>query len=115
MRRFEITAPALCRKPGYCRELVDEGFLEPLQINWLGAPAYFLGWRMTTDRGLWIDIAQTLIASAPADVLWNGVAMLAERERAAYIRFLTMRPGLVKLAQRHGYQPEAVLMVKTPK
>jgi len=112
LRRFDATAPALCREPGYCRQLVAEGFLEAAVIHWQGEPAFFLCWRMTSDRGLWIDIAQTLSAGAPTDVLFDGVALLADREHARYIRFLTMRRGLVKLAQQRGYQPEAVLLVQ---
>ena len=114
LRKFEFTAPALCREPGYCRELFDEGFITPAQINWGDSPAFFLGWRLTTDRGLWVDVAQTLSGGAPIEVLVNGVFAIADQKGARYVRFLTMRRGLVKVAQQHGFRAEAVLMVKTP-
>ena len=114
LRKFEFTAPALCREPGYCRELITEGFMEPAQINWRNEPAFFFGWRLTTDRGLWLDVAQTLSGGAPIEVLVHGVLTLADQKGARYIRFLTMRRGLVKVAQQHGFRAEAVVMVKTP-
>jgi len=113
MRRFDITAPALCREPGYCRELIEEGWITPLQINWRDAPAFVVGWRMTTDRGLWIEVAQTLAAGAPTEALIDGVYLLSQREGARYIRFLTARRGLVKLGQQHGYHAEAIMLVKS--
>jgi hypothetical protein len=112
LRRFEFMAPALCREAGHCRHLIDEGFIEPAAIRWRDRNAFFFGWRMTTDRGLWIDLAQTLNAGASTDVLVAGVSLLAQREQARYIRFLTARPGLVRIAEREGYRAEAVVMVK---
>ncbi len=112
LEQFDIASPALCREPGYCRELVAEGWTEPAQINWHGKPAFLITWRVTSDRGFWIDIAQTLNAAAPFSVLVQAGERLAALKQARYIRFLTMRRGLVKLAREFGYQPEAVLMVK---
>jgi hypothetical protein len=113
MRRFDSMAPALCREAGYCRELMTEGFITPLQIKFRGQPAYIIGWRMTTDRGLWIEVAQTLSAGAPTEVLIEAVSMLADRERPRYVRFLTARRGLARLGTTHGYRAEAVLLTKT--
>jgi len=112
MRRFDTTAPVLCREPGYCRELMAEGWIAPIKVEWNHEPAYILGFRMTTDRGLWIEIAQTLNGGAPMEVLVKGVSLLAGRERARYVRFLTMRRGLVRIAQQDGYHAEAVLLTK---
>jgi len=112
MRSFDTAAPVLCREPGYCRELMAEGWISPIKVEWNDSPAYILGFRMTNDRGLWIEIAQTLNGGAPMEVLVKGVSLLADRQRARYVRFLTMRRGLVSIAQQHGYHAEAVLLTK---
>jgi len=113
LRKFEVAAPVLCREPGYCAELVSEGWMEPAQINWNGAPAFVITWHVTTDNGFWLDIAQSLGAGAPFDVLVHAVEQFARSKRCRYIRFLTLRRGLVPLAHQHGYKPEAVLLTKT--
>ena len=112
LKRFEFAAPVLCREPGYCKQLVSEGWTQPVQINFRGKPAFVVSWHVTSDRGFWLDIAQTLNAGAPVNVLFAGVELIARRQNARYIRFQTMRRGLVKLSKDRGYKPEAVLMVK---
>ena len=112
LRRFDLTAPALCREPGYCKQLVAEGWTNPSQINWKGRPAFVVTWHVTSDRGFWLDIAQSLYTGAPTEALFNAVETLARQQNARYIRWLTLRRGLVKLGQRHGYQPEAAVLVK---
>ena len=112
LKRFEFAAPVLCREAGYCKELVSEGWTTPAQINFRGAPAYLVTWHVTSDRGFWLDIAQTLNARVPVNVLFAGVELIARRQNARYIRYQTMRRGLVKLGKERGYKPEAVLMVK---
>jgi hypothetical protein len=112
LQRFELTAPVLCREPGYCRQLIAEGWTNPSQINWRGRPAFVITWHVTSDRGLWLDIAQSLYAGAPTEALVNAVETLARQQKARYIRWLTLRRGLVRIGQRNGYRPEAVLLVK---
>ena len=112
LRRFDTAAPVLCREPGYCKQLVDEGWLQSTQINWQGRPVFVIAWHVTPDGGFWLDIAQTLGAGAPFDVLVRAVEGFARQQHCRYIRFLTMRRGLVHLAQQRGYSPEAVLLTK---
>ena len=112
MRQFEVAAPVLCREPGYCRELITEGWMIPTQINWNGRPAFVFTWHVTSDNGFWLDVVQTLGLGAPFDVLVHAVEQFAREKRCRYIRFLTLRRGLVRLAQERGYTPEAVLLTK---
>jgi hypothetical protein len=112
LRRFEVAAPVLCREPGHCRHLVDEGWMASSQINWNDKPAFLIAWRVTDDGGFWLELAQTLGSGAPFDVLTETVERLAREKRCRYIRFLTLRRGLVHLAQSRGCRPEAVLLTK---
>lgn len=112
MRKFEVAAPVLCRDAGYCKQLLDEGWMQPLQINWRGIPAYLITWHITSDRGFWLDIAQTLNAGAPFEVLVGTVENLAREKGCRYVRYLTVRRGLVWLGQQLGYTPEAALLTK---
>jgi hypothetical protein len=115
MRQFELAAPVLCREPGYCRELISEGWTIPQQVNFRGRPAFLFTWHVTSDSGFWLDIVQTLrngAPGAPFEVLVWAVEQFARAKGSRYIRFLTLRRGLVQLAQQQGYNPEAVLMTK---
>jgi hypothetical protein len=112
LRRFESAAPVLCREPGFCKQLVAEGWMEASQIAWQGIPAFVVAWRVTLDKGFWVEIAQTLGIAAPFDVLSDTLEQLAREKGCRYIRFVTMRRGLVRLAQQRGYTPEAVLLTK---
>jgi hypothetical protein len=112
LRRFEVAAPVLCREPGFCKQLVDEGWMEASKIIWRDKPAFLIAWRVTPDSGFWVELAQSLGASAPFDVLTDAVEQLARVKGCRYIRFLTMRRGLLRLAQQRGYTPEAVLLAK---
>ena len=110
--RFEDLISTLFWQPGDCKRMVDEGWIKPAVVSVDEVPAYFVGFHLTDDRGLWIDIAQTLGKGAPYSVLCSGLDQLAARERARYIRFYTRRRGIADRAQESGYQPEAVLMTK---
>jgi hypothetical protein len=112
LRRFETAAPVLCREPGYCKQLVAEGWMEASQINWKGTPAFIIAWRVTPDGGFWLELAQALGVGAPFDILVAAIEQLASEKHARYFRFLTMRRGLVRLAQQRGCTPEAVLLTK---
>ena len=112
LSRFETAAPVLCREHGYCRELIAEGWSKPVQINCAGRPVFLICYRQTFDGGFWVDIAQTLNGGAPTAVMFETVEKLARQSGARYMRFATMRRGLVKLACQFGFEPEAVLCVK---
>lgn len=112
LRQFEFTAPVLFREPGCCRQLIAEGWTTASQINWQGRPAFVVTWHVTPDGGFWLDIAQTLGTRAPFAVLVAAMEQFAREKVCRYIRFLTLRRGLVTLAQQHGYAAEAVLLSK---
>ena len=114
---FEALAPVLCRDRGYCRQLVDAGDTRPEVVLVDGREAALVTWHLSSDRGLWIDIAQTLRRPGEAlrsetVVLFEAADVIRRREKAAYTRFLTKRRGLAHLAGRHGFTPEAVLLTK---
>ena len=112
LRRFDVASPGFCREPGYCKQLIDEGWMTPAQINWNGKPAFIITWHLAPDGGFWLDLAQTLDSGAPFDVLTDSIERIAREKRCRYIRFLTLRRGLVRLTQQRGYRPETVMFTK---
>ena len=112
LRAFDAAAPVLCREPGYVKRLVDEGFMEASEVHWQGRPAFLVTWHVTNDRGFWLDVAQTLNGGAPFAVLIEATERLAREHGCRYVRFLTLRRGLVKLTAAHAYHAEAVMLTK---
>lgn len=110
---FELTAPILCREPGYLKTLAAEGWLKTSIVRVNGVPGWLIGWHMTPDRGFWFDVVITLGESqAPYSTCVAAVERLAREQKARYIRWVTLRRGIVKWAQEQGYTPEAVILTK---
>jgi len=112
LKAFDDFAPLEFRSPGFLREAISEGWTTPQLVNVSGVPAYLLTYHLSTDGGLWIDVAQTLDADAPYAALIAGVDLLAQKHRAKYTRFLTKRRGIATVMQEHGFFPESVMMTK---
>lgn len=113
LKEFEAAAPIECRTPGYCKRLVQEGFMTLTLVKWEGKRAYLLGWHITADHGFLLDLVQTLHSGCPMPVGIEATEELARKQGARYIRWTTLRKGIAKsLADRYGYQPEAVILTK---
>lgn len=110
--QFECSAPVLCRKPGYIKTLIAEGWMKTAQINFNNRPVYVIGWHLTTDGGLWVDIVQSLCSGISMEILYSGIEHLARAQNAVYVRWITMRKGLVRFVRSKGYVAEAVLLTK---
>ncbi len=112
LARFELSAPILCREPGYLKTLIAEGWMETATVNVGGRPAFLIAWHVTPDQGFWFDAVITLGAEVPYTVCVDAVERLARDKRCRYIRWVTLRRGIVKWAKEQGYAPEAVILTK---
>jgi hypothetical protein len=109
---FELSAPVMCREPGYLKELIDEGWMQASTIHVNGRPAFLIGWHISTDRGLWFDFVQSLSPDSDHAVAITTVERLAAQNGCRYVRWTTLRRGIVKWAQDFGYIPEAIILTK---
>lgn len=75
-------------------------------------PAFLFSYHVTTDGGLWVDLAHTIKPGVSPGHLFAGVEEQAAILGAPYISFSTQRRGMVRLASQYGYAPESVSMTK---
>jgi hypothetical protein len=112
LAKFELAAPILCREPGYVKHLAAEGWIENSIVAIGGRQAFLIGWHITPDQGFWFDVVITLHTGAPYTACVEAVEQLARQRRCKYIRWVTLRRGIVKWAQDLGYTAEAVILTK---
>lgn len=110
--QFERFVSMRFHQPGVLKRMVDEGWIKLANITANGEPKYLLGYHLTDDGGLWVDMMRTLAAGGTEALIWSGLDCLAKEMRCVYIRFATQRRGIVAAAQSHGFKPDAVLMTK---
>jgi hypothetical protein len=111
-RQFEIAAPIMARDPGYIKWLVDEGWLTVRQLNHNGKPSHLFGWHMSADGGFWLDVVFALSDPIPQERFIEQIEAFARGQMAKYIRWVTLRRGIVRWAEQAGYTPEAVILTK---
>lgn len=110
--RFEDLTPTLARTPGDVLRWVQAGGSTPAIVSVNNVPAYLLCYRVTSDGGLFVDIAQTLDSTATLTALDAALRQLERKHQVKYTRFLTKRAGLAKIGQELGFTPEAVLLTR---
>lgn len=95
-RRFCVDA---MMAQGVCWKIVEEGRIVAALLT------------TEEDGALWVSIAA---GRSVSDLVAVMAAHLQQQAAGRYtaIGFRTARPGLVKKAQRHGYQVEAYIMRK---
>jgi len=116
--RFEGIASPQFWRPGDCRRMIDEGWVKLATLAVNSRPAYLIGYHLTDDGGLWLDLAQR-IPDAPIGsgldscaLLAAGAEQLARQLRCRYLRFYTRRRGLAAHAGAFGFTAEAVMLTK---
>lgn len=110
--RFESLTPTIARAPGDVVAAVQSGSIKAVTVSVNAVPAYLLGFHLSRDGGLWIDIAQTLDSTATFAALNEAIHHLARTHQARYTRLTTARRGLVRVCQAFGFTPEAVLLTR---
>lgn len=108
---FESVAPVNSYSKGYLAKAVAEGHYIPLQVNLQDVPHQILFFSVTLDGGLWIHAAQT-IKPYHIDLTFAAAETLRQQQQCSYIRFMTIRAGMVRAAQNHGYIVEGVVISK---
>lgn len=111
-QKFEAVAPVLCRNKGFLHRATLEGWTNAEQVCVDGEASFVLWWHNSLDRGLWIDAAETMRETGNPGALVLAAEAIAKREGATYIRFMTVRPGLIKVAQNGGFKVEGVCLYK---
>lgn len=111
-RKFDAVAPVLCRDKGFLHRATLEGWTNAEQVNVDGQAAFVIWWHNSLDRGLWIDAAETLRNEGNPAALVLAAEAIAKREGATYIRFMTIRPGLIKVTQQGGFMVEGLCLCK---
>ncbi len=109
---FEGIKSVRCKEPGGYKRMIDEGWITAKVVSVGGEPRYLIGYHLTDDGGLWVDINKTLHNSGTFHDLLGGVEIVARQNRCSYVRFATNRRGVVKCAEHGGFCVDAVLMTK---
>jgi len=109
---FDEILPCDLRDPGVCLAAYKDGHVQATTVNVDGSPAHLLLHHLTYDRGLYIDVAKGLREGGRAADIFAGVDQIASARGAKYILFATVRRGLVRLAQEHGYSPCSINLLK---
>jgi hypothetical protein len=109
---FETACPISFASPGYVRRAILEGETTVNVLAVDGTPAFLLGWRITADGGLWVDLCQSLHTGHDFAHVIKGAEMIARNHAARYIRFATHRAGLARRCQSFGYVPESLVLTK---
>lgn len=92
--------------------LTREGFVTAEQVTFNGEPAYVVWWSKTLDNGLSINACQSLRDGVSVDVAFIAAERIQTREGCPYLRFASIRQGLLRHAERRGYKFETVVMTK---
>jgi hypothetical protein len=109
---FESISPANCRGESFLHRAVSTGLMQCEQANFNGNPAFLFWYHKSTDDGLWIDACQSYDMGVPIKVAFLAVEKLRLREKCSYIRFMSLRAGLIHESSKHGFKPEGIILVK---
>lgn len=110
---FESFAPVNSRKPGFLDYAVKEGLCVCEQISFNDAPAFVFWYHKTDDGGLWLNAVQSLHSEGvPFAAALVAVEKLRQREKAQYVRALTIRGDLTRILLANGYKVDGVLLAK---
>lgn len=115
LKAFEFAAPIMARKPGAIKRMIDEGFLHTCKLvdTAVGIDSHMVCWHLSADGGFWLDVLLALNPNPlPHGVVIKTMEGFAIAKGANYIRWVTMRKGIVRWAHQAGYTPEAVILTK---
>lgn len=111
-RQFESLAPANCRGDRWLSRSITTGETKVEQIQFNGIPAFLFWWHKSVDNGLWIDGCQSYDNDLDIAIAFAGASKLQHREGCSYVRFMTIRQGLAKAAEKYGYVIEGLILCK---
>lgn len=106
---FEAISPVNRRESGFLVNAVAKGSCKVIQVQFNHEPAFILWYHLTDDCGLWIDACQSYGTAAPVDVAFAAARKMGQGLK--YIRFMTIRQGLIKTAMRCGFAVDGLVLV----
>lgn len=109
---FCAQAPLSYLDPQFLSYAVKEGWLEAIQIQLDGVPAYMIFFHITADGGLWVNAGQSLSAKAGIDCYYLSIDRICQMRNCKYTRGVVIRQGMVKTALAKGYKIDGLLMSK---
>lgn len=77
-----------------------------------GENLYLIYWHVTPDNGIIFNACVAIQESYKFSVVLLACERIAEREKAAYMRGLIIRPGMLTLMQHFGWETHGVMMHK---
>jgi len=98
--------------PSFLKHSIAEGWTTPSNVEVNGKLAYLICYHLSVDGGLFVDACVSLDKHTRFEMAFAAAEIIARTNKAKYIRFLTLRQGITISAQRQGFIPEAVCMVK---
>lgn len=111
-KQFESLAPANCRGDRWLSRSVATGHTTVEQIQFNSTPAFLFWWHKSVDDGLWIDACQSYASDVDIAIAFAAANKLQQRENCKYVRFMTIRAGLAKAAEKYGYLVEGLILSK---
>lgn len=108
---FDSLAPLAFVAEKYLQMAVTNGAIIAEQVTYDSQPAFLLWWHKGVDC-LWINACQSYDSGAPLDAAFIAVDLIRQREQMQFVRFMTLRGGMVKAALAHGYIAEGVVCLK---
>lgn len=109
---FEAVVPVSSRGDLSLSKLTSQGVYRAEQIQFNSQPCFLFWWSKTLDGGLWVHAAQSYDNKGNIDVAFMGADAIRQREGCTYIRFMTLRSGLVRAAEKHGFKIEGLILIK---
>lgn len=110
LKKFEAVTPTLFRAPGFVADYLQQPNVQTASIKTDDAE-YVIAFHISGDKGFWVDLAKC-VRGSDTDTLFQVIQNTAARFGCTYIRFTTMRTGLIELAKERGFIVEAVLLTK---
>lgn len=108
---FEAINPTLFKNPGKLNHMLAEGWIEAITITLDEKPVLVLFVSYSPDGGLWIHAAQAIQTTQLA-VVFKAVEVVKAGKQLRYIRFLTVRKGIVETALQLGYSIDGLILSK---
>ncbi len=99
--------------PRQLKRLTDEGYLNAALVHVDGLAQYCFWYHLDSCRGFHVNaVVRLLDETTGFENLVEGIEATARHAQAQYVHFNTNVAGLVPLAEKFGYVPGAVCMVK---